>query len=69
MKTDSGPFCTACRNGGKRTVGQSQGYGAMVVGRKDEGTREGVPRVDEETFQRLTLTEPPRRIVIKERNP
>ena len=40
---------------------------AMVVGRKDEGAREGVPRVDEETFQRLTLTELPRRIPLRQK--
>ena len=42
---------------------------AMVVGRKDEGAREGYHEKIEEIFQRLTLTEPPRRMVIKEMEP
>ena len=36
---------------------------------KSEGAREGVSREDEEMFRRLTLTEPARRTVPKERNP
>ena len=42
---------------------------AMVVGRKDEGAREEYHEKIEELFQRLTLTEPPRRMVIKEMEP
>ena len=36
---------------------------------ESEGPREGVLREDEEMFQRLTLAEPARRILLKERNP
>ena len=36
---------------------------------KSKGAREGVSREDEEMFRRLTLTEPARRSVPKERNP
>ena len=36
---------------------------------KSEGAQKGVSREDEEMFRRLTLTEPARRTVPKERNP
>ena len=59
-------FCTTYRNGGERTVGLIFDR-AMVL--ESEGPREGALREDEELFQRLTFTEPARRILLIERNP